>query len=350
MHSGMLIYGANGYTGELIARTAAERGLRPIVAGRNRAAIEALAARHGFEARTFGLGDAQALDAGLRGVRLVLHCAGPFAHTAQPMAEACLRAGAHYLDITGEVAVFEALAERDAQARSAGVMLLPGAGFDVVPSDCLAAHLKRRLPGAHELTLGFQMLGGGVSWGTATTMVENLHQPSMARRAGRLVPLAPAAPRKIDFGSGPASALPIVWGDLATAYRSTGIPNITVYSALARLPRAMMRLSGLAGGLLTSAPAQRLLKRLIRTQPPGPSDSARARGQSLLWGEALDTGGARCVSRLRTPEAYTLTALTALAIAERALDGDAPAGFQTPALAYGPDFILEFPGVTREDL
>ena len=350
MQAGILIYGANGYTGALIARMAAERGLRPIVAGRNRAAVEALAARHGFEARVFGLSDPAALDAGLRGVRLVLHCAGPFVHTAQPVAEACLRTGAHYLDITGEVAVFEALAECDAQARAAGVMLLPGAGFDVVPSDCLAAHLKRRLPHAHQLTLGFQLLGGGISWGTATTMVENLHQPSLARRAGKLVPITPAAPRTIDFGNGPANALPIAWGDLATAYRSTGVPNITVYSALGSLPRALIRMSGIMGGLLSSAPAQRLLKRLIRMQPPGPSDRARARGQSLLWGEALDASGARCVSRLRTPEAYTLTALTALAIAERALSGDAPAGFQTPALAYGPDFILSIPGVAREDL
>ncbi len=111
-----------------------------------------------------------------------------------------------------------------------------------------------------------------------------------------------------------------------------------------------MRAGGVLGGLLASGPAQRLLKRLIRLQPPGPSDTARAQGQSLLWGEALDASGARCVSRLRAPEAYTLTALTALAIAERALGGDAPAGFQTPALAYGADFILQFAGVSREDL
>src|ERR1700722_9350476 len=101
--AGYLIYGANGYTGGLIARSAVARGHRPIVAGRNAAAVTALAGELGVEGRCFSLDDPAALDAGLEGMTIVLHCAGPFAHTARPMAEACLRRGVHYLDVTGEI-------------------------------------------------------------------------------------------------------------------------------------------------------------------------------------------------------------------------------------------------------
>ena len=108
----LLIYGANGYTGALIARLAAERGLRPVLAGRSRAGLAAVATPLGLEERVFALEDAAALDAGLAEARVVLHCAGPFAHTARRMADACFRTHTHYLDITGEIAVFEALAAR----------------------------------------------------------------------------------------------------------------------------------------------------------------------------------------------------------------------------------------------
>src|SRR5262245_54603425 len=169
----LLIYGANGYTGSLIAREAVARGQRPVLAGRKAPALGALADERGREPRVFALDDPAAVSAGFRGVRAVLHCAGPFARTSRPMADACLRERVHYLDITGEVAVFEALAARDAEAKAAGVLLLPGVGFDVVPSDCLAAHLKRRLPAATSLALGFSSRGR-VSRGTATTVAENL--------------------------------------------------------------------------------------------------------------------------------------------------------------------------------
>jgi short subunit dehydrogenase-like uncharacterized protein len=345
-----LIYGANGYTGALIVRSAAERGMRPILAGRNRDAVAALASSLGYQHRAFALDDTSALDAAVAEAAVVLNCAGPFARTARPIVDACLRAGKHYLDITGEAAVFEALARRDAQAQAAGIMLLPGAGFDVVPSDCLAAHLKRRLPGARHLTLAFRVVSR-TSWGTATTMVENVHHGGLVRRDGKLVSV-PAAhkTRVIDFGRGPVEAVALPWGDVATAFYSTGIPNIEVYTVFSPAMRGLLKISRRMGGLLASAPVQRLLKALIRLQPPGPSDAERARGLSLLWGEVIDDSGARCVSRMRAPEGYTLTAMTALALVERALAGDAPPGFQTPAKAYGPDFILQFPGVVREDV
>jgi len=346
----LLLYGANGYTGALTARLAVERGLRPILAGRNHDAVAAIAAPLGLEARIFALEDAAALDAALAETRVVLLCAGPFAHTSRQVADACLRARTHYLDITGEIAVFEALAARDAEARAAGVMLLPGAGFDVVPSDCLAAHLKRRLPGATHLALAFQALGR-MSRGTANTAIENLARGGMVRCAGKLVAVpADYKTRAIDLGRGSITASAIPWGDVSTAFYSTGIPNIEVYTALSPATRRLLALSGYLRPLLGSYAAQRLLKQLVRGLPPGPSDDERARGVSMLWGEVSDGQGQRRVARLRAPEAYTLTALTALAIAEKALAGQAPVGFQTPARAYGADLILEIPGVMREDV
>jgi short subunit dehydrogenase-like uncharacterized protein len=350
MSSSFMLYGANGYTGELVARLSVERGLSPLLAGRDRAKIEPLAKELGLEHRSFALDDEAAIAASLAGLPVVLHCAGPFSHTSRPMAGACLKAGTHYLDITGEITVFESLAARSAEAEAARVMLLPGVGFDVVPSDCLAAHLKKRLPSATKLTLAIQGLGR-ISHGTATTMVENINRGGLIRRAGRLTPV-PAAwrTREVDFGRGPTMATTIPWGDVATAFYSTGIPNVEVYAAVPRSLRMMMKASRLLGPLLASAPAQRFLKNRIKAQPPGPSEQERARGASFVWGEVTDDEGRKRVSRLRGPEGYALTAQTALNAVERVLRGEARPGFQTPSLAYGADFILEVEGVTREDL
>jgi short subunit dehydrogenase-like uncharacterized protein len=349
MTGSWLLYGANGYTGALTARMAVERGMRPILAGRRADAVQELARSLGLEARVFGLEDPKAVAAGLAGVTAVLHAAGPFVRTSRPMAKACMISRVHYLDITGEAAVFEALAMRDAEAKAAGVMLLPGVGFDVVPSDCLAAHLARRLPTATHLALAFLGLGG-VSRGTATTMAENAGEGGLVRRDGRLARV-PAGwkTRHVDFGRGPQPCVTIPWGDVATAFHSTGIPNIEVYLAASLALRALVRLSRPLGGLLRASAVQGFLKRRIQAGPPGPTDEQRSRGRSFLWGEVTDDRGGRAVSRLTTPEGYTLTATASLAIVERALAGQVSPGFQTPSRAYGPDLVLALPGVMRQD-
>lgn len=350
MTTNFLLYGANGYTGNLIARLAVERGLKPVLAGRDPEKIGRLANELGLEHRAFALDDTAAMDAALQAVAAVLHCAGPFSHTSAPMAAACLRTKTHYLDITGEVTVFETLAARGREAQAAGVMLLPGVGFDVVPSDCLAAHLKQRLPSATRLALAIQGLGR-ISHGTATTMVENINRGGLVRRDGKLTPVPTAwKTREIDFGQGLTKATTIPWGDVSTAFHSTGIPNIEVYAALPAATRQMMKFSRPFGRLLGSQPVQRFLKKRIKAQPAGPSDTERVRGKSLVWGEVTDDAGGKAVSRVQGPEGYTLTAWTALAIVARVLAGEAPAGFQTPSRAYGADLILEVEGMTREDL
>jgi len=345
----LLIYGANGYTGELIARRAAERGLPAILAGRRASALDPLAAELRRPFRAFALDQPASIAPELAGVSVVLNCAGPFSRTAAPLVEACLRSRVHYLDITGEIGVIEAIAARDREARGLGVTLLPAAGFDVVPSDCLAARVKRRLPTASHLTLAFRA-GARMSRGTATTSVENAHGGGMLRSAGALKRIPSGwRTRLVDFGDGPTKAIIVPWGDVATAYYTTGIPNIEVYIAVPMALRVGLRLTRWAGPLLATGLVQRALKARVARGAPGPNAAARAGATSHLWAEARDEAGRVARARLQTAEAYELTSWTAVELASRALRGGLPAGFQTPAGACGADFVLEFPGSARQD-
>lgn len=346
----LLIYGSTGYTGRLIVAEALARGLRPTLAGRNVDAVRTQAEPLGLEWRAGSIEDPAALDAALSGVTVVLHCAGPFARTWRAMSDACLRGRANYLDITGEIAVFEGLAARDAEARAAGIMLLPGVGFDVVPSDCLAAHLARRVPNAVHLALAFRALGGA-SRGTLATMVANLGSPGAVRRDGKIVPVPQAwRTRRIDFGDGRLrDATTIPWGDVSTAFHSTGIPNIEVYMSMRPALRRAAIASRWLGPVLRSGVVRRTLAARVRRGPPGPSQATRERGVSMLWGEAVAANGQRAEARLRGASGYALTAQTAVHLAAKALVGQTRAGFQTPSRAYGADVILEIPGVTRTD-
>lgn len=347
MPNPFLIYGANGYTGELMTRFAADRGMRPILAGRNAIKIEELAKKHHLEYRVFSLDETARLDAALQEVEMVLHCAGPFSVTSRPMVEACLRNKKHYTDITGEITVFESCARLDEKAKEAGIMIMPGVGFDVVPSDCLARYLKDRLPSATHLSLAFYGTGR-ISHGTQATMTMNIGKGGAVRKDGKITPV-PAAwkSREIDFGEATKTGVTIPWGDVATAYYSTGIPNIEVFTVVPPKNLKMMKLSRYLGWLLATKPVQDYLQKQI--PPGGPSDEERAKGKMLLWGEAMDLNGNRVESRMQGPEGYTFTALTALNIAEKILDGNFTPGFQTPAKAYGADLVMEIEGVKRQD-
>jgi short subunit dehydrogenase-like uncharacterized protein len=349
MKKRLLIYGANGYTGELAARHAKARGLDPILAGRSQGVLP-LAKALSLETRVFSLENGADVDSALTDVQVVLHCAGPFSRTARPMANGCLRTRTHYLDVTGEIEVFEDLASCDESAHRAGVMLLPGVGFDVVPSDGLALHLKERLPSATHLSLAFQGLGQ-VSRGTATTMLENIDSGGRIRRGGALVWVPSGhAVRTVDLGLGPTKVIAVPWGDVSTAFYSTGIPNIEVFMAAPLAMRLGMMGARWFGPLLSMAWVKGWLKKLVDSSVTGPNEAARSSGRSFLWGEARDDSGAVVSARLETPEAYELTKLAAVAIAERVLAGDVHVGFQTPARAYGADFILSLPGIVRTDL
>jgi len=336
-----LIYGANGYTGELIAREAVHRGLRPILSGRSEEKIAALAKELGLEARAFPLNQPK-----LAGVDAVLHCAGPFVHTSAPMVSACLDAGIHYLDITGELDVFEAIMARNDEAIRRGVTLLPGVGFDVVPTDCLAAMLAARLPGATELDLAFYSPGAELSRGTLKTMIENIDEGGAIRRDGKIVRV-PAAyhAREIPFSSGLRMAMTIPWGDVSTAFHSTGIPNIRVYTAASPKSIARMRRIRFLLPLLGITPVKRLLQAFANRRS-GPGQERLARGKSYLWGRVANASN-EVTMTMTTPEGYAFTVLSALAAVDRLLTSPKRPGSFTPSKFFGPEFVTTIAGVQR---
>jgi short subunit dehydrogenase-like uncharacterized protein len=266
------------------------------------------------------------------------------------MVDACLQAGTHYLDLSAGIDDIEALVVRDAEARRRGIMLMPGVGFDVVPSDCLAAHVARRLPGAHHLALGISGLTLATR-GSAKAFAEYAGRDIMVRRSGAIACIPPdTLERSFDYGNGPRASSAVSWGDVAAAYYTTGIPNIDVYFETTPAVRGMMLTARWFGPVLGTAPWQALLKTWADVLPEGPGEAERAAVRTVIVAEAEDGRGERVGARLCAPEAYTLTGATGAAIAARALAGDLEVGFQTPARVYGADFILAFAGVMREDL
>jgi short subunit dehydrogenase-like uncharacterized protein len=337
----------------LVARAARDGGLTPILGGRRPQPLGDLAEELELEWQAFQLESREIVERRLAEVDAVLLCAGPFARTFRPVVEACLATGTHYLDITGEIDVFESLWLRDEEARAAGVVLLPGVGFDVVPTDCLAAHLARRLPDARRLQLAIDALGG-VSRGTALTMLENVGRGGRVRREGRLVEVPAAfAQREVTFrdasGTSRRHGVTIPWGDVSTAFRSTGIPDIEVYAAVSGTQRLAMRATRWLGPALARFPLRNLARWRIRSGQPGPSAAARAKGRGRVWGRVENAAGDARESWLETPEGYSFTAAAAIASAARVLAGSVAPGFQTPATAFGPDFVLELAGVKRWD-
>lgn len=345
----LMIYGATGYVGEHVARTAARAGVAPILAGRNIAKLDEISRELSLERRAFGLDDPAAVDQALAGVGVLLNCAGPFEATAQALAEACLRSGTHYLDITGEIPVYEMLQQHDGLAKSRGVLLLPGVGFDVVPTDCLALHLKQRLPSATHLRIAFQSVGpAGLPPGTQRTAIHMLHHGGRVRVNGRLVKPTTTQAISVDFGKGPIRAEPVPWGDVFTAYYSTGIGNIYDYIAATGPLRLQLAFGRVLAPISRIAPIRRLL---LATIQPGANAEQRGKTRTHIWGEVTDEDGKRAAARLHGPEAgLDWTTITALGAVSKVLAGVAPAGYQTPASAFGADFVLEGEGVSREDI
>ena len=334
-----LIYGANGYTGELAARLAVAREERPVLAGRSAQRVGALAAELGLEQRVFGLDDPAVVRNGLAGISVVAHCAGPFTATALQMAEACCDTGVHYLDITGEIEVFEQLRGLHNRAIGAGVVVLPGIGFDVVPTDCLAALVAAALPGASALDLAF-LPGTGPSAGTARTALAMLRRGGRARIHGVITPV-PVGWRTVvaEFPSGSRKVGAVPWGDVSTAFYSTGIPTITTYTPTP------------PGGAATAAvlrlgPAAAVADTLAR-RVRGPGAAARSGGRAEVWARATD-GTRTATATLTAPNPYDLTADSVVRAAARlAAPAQAVApGVHTPATAFGAGYAAELDGVT----
>lgn len=349
-----MIYGAYGYTGELIARRAVARGHRPVLAGRDVHELTALGRELGLPSQVVALDDRAALERALSEVELVCHTAGPFVNTAEPMLAACLAAGTHYVDITGELPVFQRVFAAHEEARRRGVALLSGAGFDVVPSDCLARFVADQVPDANELEIAFAALGRP-SAGTAKASFEGILRGNYRRVDGVLeeIPLGQGV-SEVQFSDRRRTVMPIPWGDLETAYRTTRIPNITTYMAV---PKTAARLLGQAlpvtsrllprlGSILSRPPLREALLSVIEKNVKNPSEKARARGRAYLWACASAPDGRSREAWLETSDGYAFTAESAVLVMER-LRTSPLTGALTPAAVFGADFVLEVSGSRR---
>jgi short subunit dehydrogenase-like uncharacterized protein len=345
-----MIYGAYGFTGQLLVEEAVHQGQRPVLAGRSASKLAPLANKYGLEMLIQPLEHTQSLVKTLQAFELVFHAAGPFQFTSQPMLQACLESGVNYIDITGEIPVFQNTFAHHERALQAGVALISGAGFDVIPSDCLSKYVAEKLPTATELQIGVAS-STRPSSGTVKSSIEMMPNGGMRRENGKLVPqpLGEGA-KQIRFSHRQLETLPISWGDLETAYRSTGIPNITTYMAYPpRLVKNVRRYGPLVQKLVRVRSLRQIAQMIVARFFKGPSAEMRQHSRSYVWAMARDTEGKQTQAWLETLEAYQLTAVAGLRCVERLLV-ERPVGALTPSQAFGADFILEIEGSKRFDV
>jgi short subunit dehydrogenase-like uncharacterized protein len=350
MSGALLIYGVTGYSGRLIAASASERGLNALVAGRNAGQTQRIADSVGLPWRAVGLDGPRMLDAMLADVAVVLHAAGPFTTTAKPMLEACLRTRTHYLDIAGELPVFQQAEHLDAEARRNRIMLMPGAGYVVAASDCLAAYVAKQTPQARRLRLATSW-PGIMSRGTMRSALEMIRENVSIRRAGEIATVpAGHLQRQFDFGDGKRLATAVSAADVITAWRTTGIPNLETYSHFAPAEALAYQVGSWFAEPLRLPPVKSIVESLISMAPDGPSAARRDGAYNVIIAEAEDPWHRSTCARLTTPDGYSCTPEIALGIANRVLAGEFREGFQTPAGVFGADLVLEVHGARREDL
>jgi short subunit dehydrogenase-like uncharacterized protein len=307
----------------LIARRAAECGHRPLLAGRNAPAIAALAEQLDLPYRILTLEDPGALTAALGDVDLLLNAAGPFLHTATPLAQACLRAGVHYLDISNELQVFRALYDLNEQAQRGAVTIVPGVGFGVIATNCLALQVSEAVGGAEWLEVASQVRSAQPGPGAAATLQENLPYGGWIRQGGHLAPQELfTGITTIDFPNGPCQAMPVPTGDLEAAFNATGAPNVVAYAA----------------------------------SPPdlnGPDSEAEVSGPQAYWsfGWARATGfdGSTATALLKTGDSYAFTPAASIRAVEETLVGFRH-GSLSPSAAFGAEFAFTIEDTTRIEL
>jgi short subunit dehydrogenase-like uncharacterized protein len=339
-----MIYGANGYTAGLIAEEAARRGYQPVLAGRNAEAVAAVAVPLKLDSRSFSLEDTTKAAAALEDIDAVLHCAGPFSATAEPMLRACIASKTHYLDITGEIEIFELAKSLGNDAAAAGCVLMPGVGFDVVATDCLAAKLNTLIENPTHLEMAF-CGDGGASPGTAKTFVEMLPDGGRVRANGQITKVPAAAVRRsVAFSDRTEWCMSIPWGDISTAYSTTSIPNITVLTAVPRAAAFITRLTSPLMAIMKPQGVQNKLKQLVEKHVHGPDQPTRESGCMRLWGKVTNVNGESAEQWLDLLDGYDFTVHASLAVMEHLLEQTPPAGYHTPAGAYGYQLIESIQG------
>ncbi|HEY1880311.1 MAG TPA: saccharopine dehydrogenase NADP-binding domain-containing protein [Caulobacteraceae bacterium] len=336
----VLVYGVTGHAGNVIARRLIEDGVDVVVAGRDVARTAAAAEALGRPGRAFPLTSDTVIDEALADIDIVLHAAGPFVETASPMMSACIRTRTHYLDLTGEWPVFTEAQELSAAAARAGVMLVPGAGFTLVASDCLLAHAAEARPDSVKLRLAVSR-PDAVTRATIRSLASLIGPHIFVRRHGRLVPEPVGRLRRdIDFGEGLRETTAVCWPDITTAEFSTGVANIETFAESDWLQRIAHRLSASTGAMIGER-ARRTSSTILSLAWPERPPRASNRNGFVLVVEAVDRWRRATTFRMRTGDGYAVTVATACGMIRRTLAGDWSPGFRTPASLYGSRFITD---------
>jgi short subunit dehydrogenase-like uncharacterized protein len=343
----LILYGAAGVTGRLVLAAAVKRGLSVILAGRRRSSLEPVASAWNLPLEVAGVEDRPALVALARKGSIVLNAAGPFAATAEPVASACLAAGAAYLDMSGEVDSLIRVSALDEAAHRARLPLLCGAGYGVAVAECLASHVAARAPGAVSLRIGMDTRASGRSPGAGRSFIHALSRGNYdmldgAVRARRFAD----APWTVELGGVSFFFAGAPLAEAWAAARSSGVRNVR---AGVRMKAAVVPVLKLVAAAATIGPVGRWMADRAgstrRSKAPVPAPAT-----STAIVEAFSADDARSASAIRIDlEGYAAAAEIAV-LAALGLDSRKPAGFHTPASAFGADFIMELHGTIREDL
>lgn len=347
MNSWML-YGAYGYTGNLIAHEAKLRGHSPVLAGRSANRLIPLAEELNLDYIILDLENEDTLVNAIRDFDLVFHSAGPYKHTSAPMVKACLKTNTSYIDITGEIPVFEENFKFDNQAKDKGIVIISGVGFDVVPTDCLSKYVSDKITNPTSLDLGIVAMSNP-SPGTLKTMLAHYNIGQLARRNGKLNHLEDNNIRKIQFSDKERVVRPVTWGDLSTAYRTTGIPNITTYFPLPKkFPSLLESIGVTPKEMFESEESKKKVNKWIEKNIHGPDEVKRKTYRCYIWASVSNDKGMKAQAWLETMESYRFTAVSGVRCVEKIFEMK-PSGALTPALAFGADFVLEIPETKRFD-
>jgi short subunit dehydrogenase-like uncharacterized protein len=343
-----LLYGAYGYTGTLIAHEAKDRGHKPVLAGRSAGKLIPLAEELDLDYMIFDLRHEETISNIVKEFDLIFLAAGPYKYTSAPMLNACLKTKTNYVDITGEIPILEQHFNYDVQARENDIALISGVGFDVIPTDCLAKYVSDKLPNPTSLEIGISSMSN-LSPGTFKTMLEYNTRGPLVRRNGKLIVLEKAEVRTIRFSDQEREVRTATWGDLSTAYRTTGIPNITIYFPPPKSSPSILELVGVsAREMEVNEHSKRKVQEWIEEHIHGPDESMRQAYRCHLWASVSDEEGRKEQAWLDTMESYRFTAVAGLRSVEKVFDLQ-PKGALTPALAFGADFVLEIPETIRHD-
>jgi len=342
-----MLYGCYGYSGELILKEAIRKGLHPIIGGRSKKKVSALAQKYKLAFRVFDLSSQTAIEDNIADCHLVFNSAGPYSSTCIPMLKACLNRGVHNLSLAGEIPILEALHGYHQEAKEKGTVVAVGLGFDVLPTDSMSNHLKHLLPDATHLTLGMDG-PNDMSRGSMKEFFEQIGEhPFWVRRNGKLVASKPRT-TYMDFGNGKKLASTIAWGDTASAFHSTGIPNIEVFAAISKADWLTIKtLDGLSF-LFKFKSIQKLANTCIDCLLSGPDEETREKGQTFMTAVASNGSGEKIKINMSTPTGYKITYLGAVYAIEHMLkQAPVEGGYYTPAQLLGEKAICNIEGVSE---